>query len=429
MSTIFGSQSSSVDAAARLRKGPRGHPLLPGGIGRSTLSVGEMTPFVARGEGYRLWDDSGRELIDANNNFTVAIHGHAHPKIVEAAERTLRDGASFGLPNPHEWEHAEVMLKRLPDLDQVRYTNSGTEAVMTALRVARAHTGRDACVVMQDGYHGTSDVALCAGGARYTRGVPKAVIDDVTVVPINDTAALRAAVESDPDRYAAVLIDLLPNRAGLVSLTDEFVQLARELTTAHGIVFIVDEVISLRLGLNGLSGEYGITPDIVTVGKIIGGGFPIGALIGREQVMRELSVFSPNFLEHGGTFSGNPVSMAAGVVSLELLTADEIARLNQLGDAARTAAHARLSEVGWEVRGRGSLFRPFPTGQTIMDADLRKRLWWATYDRGLLLTQANCVSLSTPMSSEVVADVTDRLVDAVLAVTHAPDASPGATTA
>ena len=413
MNTVVGSHLSSAD---RLRKGPRGHLLLPGGIGRTSLAVGESTPFVVRGEGYRIWDDSGRELIDVNNNFTVAVHGHAHPEIVAAAERTLRDGASFGLPNLHEWAHAELMLQRFPELDQVRYTNSGTEAVMTALRVARASTGRDACIVVQDGYHGTSDVALCAGGERYTRGVPQGVIQDVTVVAINDTAALREAVERDPGRYAAVLIDLLPNRAGLVSLTSEFVALARELTAAHGIVLIVDEVISLRLGPNGLSGEYGITPDLVTAGKIIGGGFPIGAVIGRAEIMRELSVLFPNFLEHGGTFSGNPVSMAAGAASLRLLTPEAIARLNTLGDEARLAAQARVAPVGWEVRGRGSLFRPFPDGKTGLDAELRKRLWWAAYNRGLLLTQANCVALSTPMTEDVVADVVERLADAVLAV-------------
>jgi glutamate-1-semialdehyde 2,1-aminomutase len=416
MNSVVGSQPPSVDVGARLPTGPRGYPLLPGGIGRTSLSVGQQTPFVARGEGYRIWDESGRELIDANNNFTVAIHGHAHPEIVEAAERTLRDGASFGLPNLHEWRHAELMLQRFPELDQVRYTNSGTEAVMTALRVTRAHTGRDACIVVEDGYHGTSDVALCAGGARYTRGVAQGVVDDVTLVPINDLAALRAAVERDPGRYAAVLIDLLPNRAGLVSVTNEFVELARELTIRHGIVLIVDEVISLRLGPNGLSGIYGITPDLVTVGKIVGGGFPIGAVVGREEVMRELSVSRPNFLDHGGTFSGNPVSMAAGAVSLQLLTADEIARLNALGESARQAAHARVAEIGWEVRGRGSIFRPFPAGETQLGDDLRTRLWWAAYDRGLLLTQANCACLSTPMSADVAADVADRLADAVLAV-------------
>lgn len=418
MNTIMGTETAH-DTASLLRKGARGHLLLPGGIGRSTLSVGQTTPFVVRGEGYRIWDDSGRELIDLNNNFTVAVHGHAHPQIAEAAERTLRDGASFGLPNLNEWAHAELMLQRFPGLDQVRYTNSGTEAVMTALRVARASTGRDGVVVVQDGYHGTSDVALVAGGERYTRGVSQSVIDDVTVVPINDTDALRAAIEQDPGRLAAVLIDLLPNRAGLVSISPEFIDLARELTSANDIILIVDEVISLRLGPHGLSGEYGITPDLATVGKIIGGGFPVGAVVGREEVMRELSVFEPSFLEHGGTFSGNPVSMAAGAVSLELLTAAEIARLNALGDRMHEKIETRIAPVGWEVRGRGSLLRPFPVGETRMDADLRKRLWWAAYDRGLLLTQANCVALSTPMSDAVVADASERLADAVLAVAEA----------
>lgn len=414
MNTAVESQPSAVDA--RMRRGPRGHLLLPGGLGRTSLAVGDRTPFVVRGRGHLVWDEAGRELIDANNNFTVAVHGHAHPEIVEAAERALRDGASFGLPNLHEWKHAEVLLQRFPDLDQVRYTNSGTEAVMTALRVARASTGRDACIVVQDGYHGTSDVALCAGGERYTRGVPQAVVDAVTVVPINDADALRAAVEADPARYAAVLIDLLPNRAGLISLTDEFVQAAREVTAEHGIVLIVDEVISLRLGPHGLSGEYGITPDLVTVGKIIGGGFPVGAVIGREAFTRELAVSRPNFLEHGGTFTGNPVSMAAGAVSLRLLTDGAIARLNALGDAARDALAAKLAHVGWEVRGRGSLFRPFPQGQAQMAPALRTRLWWAAYERGLLLTQANCVALSTPMTEAVVSDVVERLAAAVLAV-------------
>jgi glutamate-1-semialdehyde 2,1-aminomutase len=393
--------------------------LLPGGLGRTSLAVGDPTPHVVRAEGYRLWDESGRGLIDTNNNFSVSVHGHAHPEISAAAERALRDGASFGLPNLYEWEHAALLLGRFPALDQVRYTNSGTEAVMTAIRVARASTGRDGVVVVQDGYHGSSDVALCASSGRYRRGVPKGVANDVTVVPFNDTARLREAIESDPGRHAAVLIDLLPNRAGLLSVSDEFIALARELTTRHGAVLIVDEVISLRLGPNGLSGEYGVTPDLVTVGKIIGGGFPIGAVIGREEIMRELSVAAPTYLDHGGTFSGNPVSMAAGAVSLRLLTEDAITRLNYLGDSARRVVQARVADAGWDVRGRGSILRPFPQGAPGIEEGLRRRLWWAAYDRGLLITQANMVSLSTPMTEEVVADIAERLGEAVLEAAEA----------
>lgn len=398
------------------RRGPRGHLLLPGGIGRSTLYVGTGTPHAVRGEGYRLWDDQGRELLDANNNFTVSIHGHGHPEIVRAAKDAIDTGACYGLPNWLEWDHAQILLDRFPALDQVRYANSGTEAVMGAIRLARASTGRDGVLVMQDGYHGTSDVALCAGGDHYRRGVTEGVQKDVVTVPVNDLQSLRSTVEGAPDRFAAILIDLLPNRAGLLSIETEFLQLARDLATRHGIVLIIDEVISLRLGYGGLIGEYGIEPDLVTVGKIIGGGFPVGAIIGRESVMRELDVTSATFLEHSGTFTANPVCMAAGAVSLQLLTAAEIARLNALGDLARASIQSRIADAGWEVRGRGSLFRPFPIGKTQVANDVRRALWWAAYERGLLLSQATGVALSTPMNDEVVQDISDRLVDALLSV-------------
>lgn len=404
--------TSKVDP--RLKLGDRGAPLLAGGYGRSTYYTGAPAPYAIRGGGYRIRDDRGHELIDANNNFTTLIHGNAHPQILEAASRAMRDGSCWGIPNLYEWEHAELLLNRLPGLDQVRYTNSGTEAVMTAIRVARAGTGRDACIVAQGSYHGTSDVALCAGGEHYTKGVPKGVINDVTVLPLNDVDALREAVEQAPERYAAILVDLLPNRAGLVSVNPEFVHAARELATRHGIVLIIDEVISLRLAEHGLSAEYGVVPDLLTVGKIVGGGFPVGGVVGREELMRELDPHEPDSLPHGGTFSGNPVSMAAGAESLKLLTGAEIDRLNALGDRARETVTGRVAAAGWEVRGRGSLLRPFPTDGSRLNEKVQWHLWWAAYDRGLLLSPANLTALSTPMTDGVVADLADRLADAVL---------------
>ena len=404
--------TSEVDP--RLRRGERGAPLLAGGYGRSTYYTGAPAPYAVKGAGYRVWDDRGHELIDANNNFTSLIHGNAHPQIIEAAARAMGEGTCWGIPNLYEWDHAELLLDRLPGLDQVRYTNSGTEAVMTAVRVARASTGRDACIVAQGGYHGTSDVALCAGGPHYTSGVPKGVIDDVTVLPLNDVSALRAAVEQDPQRYAAIVIDLLPNRAGLVPVDREFVRAARDLATRHDIVLIFDEVISLRLGEHGLSGEYGVIPDLLTVGKIVGGGFPVGGVIGKEELMRELDPHRPNSLPHGGTFSGNPVSMAAGAESLKLLTAAEINRLNDLGDRARQSVSDRVADAGWEVRGSGSLLRPFPVDPARLNEKVQWHLWWAAYDRGLLASPANLIALSTPMTDEVVVDLADRLADAVL---------------
>lgn len=415
---------AATAADPHLRTGSRGHPLLPGGYGRSTYYTGSPSPYAIGGTGYLVNDDRGHELIDANNNFTSLIHGNAHPEISEAAAKALSEGASWGIPNLHEWELAELLLARLPDLDQVRFANSGTEAVMSAIRVARASTGRERVIVTSGGYHGTSEVALVAGGPGYTRGLPQGVIQDVTAVPLNDLDFIREAVESAPGDYAAIILDLLPNRAGLLSISEEFAREARELATRFGIVLIIDEVISLRLGFAGLSGEYGVTPDLLTAGKLIGGGLPVGALAGRADLMRELDPTRPGSLPHGGTFSGNPVSMAAGAVALRLYTADQVQRLNRLGDTARDVLNARVADAGWEVRGRGSLFRAVPAGGTKVDESTQHRLWWETYNRGLLGSPANLLSLSTPMDQSVVDDLVDRLADAVHATAHATDSTP-----
>lgn len=398
-----------------LRRGASGLPLLPGGVGRSTYYLGKSAPYAVRGEGCHVWDDRGRQLIDANNNFTTLIHGNAHPQLVGAAVAAMESGSCWGIPNDREWDHAELLLARLPGLDQIRYTNSGTEAVMTAIRIARAATARDGVLMTQGGYHGSSDVALCTGGAKYRRGVPEGVTRDVTTIPVNDLSALRAAIDARASHYAAIVFDLLPNQAGLIALTPEFAAAARDLATRHGIVLIIDEVISLRLGAQGLAAEYGITPDLMAMGKLIGGGFPVGAVAGRESLMRQLDPSRPDAIPHAGTFTGNPVSMAAGAEALRLLDPEAIVRLNRLGDDARERIAARVGPAGWEIRGRGSLFRPFPAGRPY-GADLQHRLWWAAYERGVLLSPANLAALSTPMTRAIVADLADRLADAVIAV-------------
>ncbi|WP_218022460.1 aspartate aminotransferase family protein [Nocardia amamiensis] len=414
--TVLDTEAGRITAEdPHLRRGARGFPLLPGGYGRSTYYTGAPGPYAIRGEGYRLRDDRGRELIDANNNFTVLIHGNSHPEINQAAVKALSEGASWGIPNIYEWELAELLLSRLPALDQVRFANSGTEAVMSAFRIARASTGRERVIVTRGGYHGTSEVALVSGGPSYTRGITEGVIKDVTTVPLNDVEFLREAVEVAADTYAAIILDLLPNRAGLLSLSEEFVREARDLATRHGIVLIIDETISLRLGFNGLSRDYGIDPDLLTTGKLIGGGFPVGAIAGRAELMQEVDPTRAGSLPHGGTFSGNPVSMAAGAATLRLYSEAEVQRLNRLGDAAREAVNSRIAAVGWEVRGRGSLLRAVPSGIERVDEPTQHRLWWASYERGLLGSPANLLSLSTPMDAGVVDEVADRLTAAVLA--------------
>lgn len=401
--------NSTTDPHMRLNG--KGRPLLPGGYGRSAYDVGGVTPYAVRGQGWKLWDDRGRELIDANGNFTTLVHGNAHPEICEAAETALRRGASWGIPNEDEWQLADSVLSRMPGLGQVRFTNSGTEAVMSAVRLARAVTGRSGIAMTRDGYHGSSDVALLASGP--SRGVPAGVEADVSLVPLNDREALRRLFTEGGSSIAALILDLLPNKAGLIAIDPDFVAEARALTSDAGALLIIDEVISFRLGPEGLAGRYGVIPDLSTVGKIIGGGFPIGAVAGRDEVMEAFDPRVPGSIVHSGTFSGNPVSAAAGAAALRLLDKDSISRLNHLGERARAQARRRLDPLGWEVRGAGSLLRPFPLGVTKVDAPTQQRLWWAAYDRGLVLSSANLAALSTPMDIAVVDDLVDRLVSAV----------------
>lgn len=393
--------------------GPRGFPLLPGGFGRSTYFTGNTPTYAVKGDGCTLTDNRGRELIDANNNFTTLIHGIAHPEITEAAAQAISTGNCWGIPNAYEWAHAEELLSRFPDMDQVRYSNSGTEAIMTAVRLARAATGRDAVLMTRAGYHGSSDIALSTGNDKERRGIPKGVTDDVCLVDLNDTESLKQAVEANPSRFAAIVIDLLPNRAGLIALTKDYAETARALATRHGIVLIVDEVISLRLDHGGYSRTYGLKPDLLATGKLIGGGFPVGAMVGIEPLMRLLDPTRTDSIPQAGTFSGNPVSMAAGSMALRLLTEDVIARMNRQGAKAREAIGARIADVGWHMRGDGSLLRPFPDNGSC-DVATQRKLWWAAYERGVLLSPANLASLSSAMSDAVVVDLAERLADAVI---------------
>jgi glutamate-1-semialdehyde 2,1-aminomutase len=411
--TLQSSRTALADDA-HVRRNPRGLPVLSGGYGRDAYHVGATPPYVVRGEGWRLWDDRGRELIDANGNFTTLIHGNAHPEIVEAAERALRDGASWGIPNDREWQLAERLIARMPALGQVRFTNSGTEAVMSAIRIARGATGRDGIIMTKDGYHGSSDVALTTSGP--IRGVPASVAESVELVPVGDIVALRAAFAAAPERFAAIVLDLLPNKAGLVAVPQEFVDEARRLATEHGTLLIIDEVISLRLGVHGLSGAYGVEPDLLTAGKVIGGGLPIGAVLGTDEAMASLDPRRSDVISLSGTFSGNPVSTAAGDAALRLLTEEAIGRVNVLGDGLRVQMSAALEPLGWEARGRGSLVRAFPAAARKVDPALQHRLWWAAYERGVALSSANLVALSTPMDENVVTDLGERLIDAVTAV-------------
>lgn len=367
---------------------------LPGGNTRTTLFVPPRPPYAARGDGYRLIDVDGRELIDLQNNYTALIHGHAHPRVTEAAIAAVRDGASFGLPTEHEVELAAELRRRLPCGERWRFANSGTEAVMMAIRAARAATGRDAVLRFEGCYHGSYDAV--ASGPGVTRGVAA----DVVTVPVGDRAGLDRALDQHGSRLACVVFDAMPNRAGLRPADPDFVAHLRRATAERRILLILDEVLTLRVATGGIGSLYGLRPDLITVGKIIGGGFPVGAIGGRAEIMAGFDPRRDASIGHGGTFSANPVTVRAGLEALRLLTDAEIARINALGDRLRTT----LADQGWTVTGRGSLFR--------LHVDDPRALWWRLYDAGVALAVNGLGCISTPMDDGVV----DRVAEAFATV-------------
>jgi glutamate-1-semialdehyde 2,1-aminomutase len=353
-------------------------------------------PYAARADGDILTDVDGHEVIDLQGNMTALVHGHRHPAIVAALTRALEDGISFGLPTAAEVDLATHLAGRIACVDSVRFANSGTEAVMAALRIARAFTGRPAILRFAGAYHGTYDAILTDGAP----GVANSTWESVVTVPFGDVDAFRSAIDEHAGDLAAVIADLMPNRPGLAPASPAFAEALREETSARGILLVVDEVITFRLGLGGLHQEYGLEPDLVTLGKTIGGGLPVGAVGGREDVMALTDPRRPGYVEHGGTFTANPLTMRAGLAAMELLDGGEIARINRLGDRLRE----ELAALSHRVNGRGSLLR-------VMSPE-PEQLWWRLYRAGVLIARNGLTSISTPMDESTVDEIVRRFREA-----------------
>lgn len=400
------SEVKSIDVAEFADIKARRMRVYPGGVGRTTGYLGEPAPTLVRGEGYYVWDSDGDRKIDLSNNFTALVHGHAHPEVTAAAVRALENGASFGLPNPDEVRHAEVLLDRVPWCDHVRYTNSGTEAMMTAVRIARAATGRDKILGLLPSYHGTGDSLLPMTGN--IRGVPRGVTNDVLLMAPNDVGGMANAFTEHDGEIAAVVLDLMPAAAGGQPLKPDFVASVASLARQYGALLIVDEVISFRIAVQGFAdSHYDLQPDLLVTGKVIGGGLPIGVVLGTREVMAVLDPPHPRSIDHGGTFSGNPVSMSAGIAAMELFTGDEVARLNKLGDRLREGLRVGGASWGWDVNGYGSVVRLVSTGPDPV-AHLRQ-LFWTAFADGVSLSPTGTVAISTPMDEGVVDTLIDRV--------------------
>jgi len=383
----------------------RAQQLIPGGVNspvRAFRSVGGAPFFVKAAHRATLTTADDVELIDFVCTWGPAIHGHNHPRIKAAIAEALENGTSFGTPNPYEVEMAELIVKFFPSIQKVRMCNSGTEATMSAIRLARGFTKRDKIIKFAGCYHGHSDSLLIkAGSGALTHGnpdsagVPTSFAQETIVLPYNDTAALDAAFAANPGQIAGVIIEPYCGNVGFIMPDAGYLQYLREITAKHGTVLIFDEVMTgFRLAKGGVQEIEGITPDLTTLGKIIGGGLPVGAFGGRADIMDHLAPVGPVY--QAGTLSGNPLAMAAGIASLRLLEElDPYPHLDALGRQLRDAVldAAKRKGLPVQVPQRGSMFSIFFNPAPVRDyatalqsdSKLFGRFFHACLNRGVYL--------------------------------------------
>jgi glutamate-1-semialdehyde 2,1-aminomutase len=382
----------------------RAERLFPGGVNspvRAFRSVGRPPIVLERGHGSHVWDADGRRYVDYIGAWGPAILGHAHPAVVEAVTDAAVNGFALGATHPLEIALGEAIQRAMPSLERLRFTSSGTEAVMSALRLARAATGRDMVVKFAGAYHGHSDGLLVEAGSGLatlaiagSAGVPEAVAATTIVVPFNDAAAVSGAFEVRPGRIAAVIVEPVVANAGVIAPQPGYLEHLREITRADGALLVFDEVITgFRVGPGGAQARFGVTPDLTTLGKIIGGGMPIGAYGGPADLMDLVAPAGPVY--QAGTLSGHPLSMAAGIATLAQLAPERYVTLEETAaelaagladaaaDAGRTVAIARVGPL-LTVFFRASL--PVDAADALAsDRDAYARFFGSMLDQGVLL--------------------------------------------
>ncbi len=379
--------------------------VIPGGVNspvRAFRSVGGTPLFFSRGDGACVWDADGRRYIDYVGSWGPLVLGHAHPQVVEAVREAASRGLSFGAPTEAELEMAELITRLLPSMQQVRLVNSGTEATMSAIRLARGFTGRAKIVKFEGCYHGHADSLLVKAGSGAltfgqpsSAGVPAEITVHTLVLDYNDAGMLERAFGAQGDQIAAVIVEPVAGNMNLVKPRPEFLRALRDLCTKHGTVLIFDEVMTgFRVGLQGAQGLYRITPDLTTLGKVIGGGMPVGAFGGRRDIMQCIAPLGPVY--QAGTLSGNPVAVAAGLATLKLVQAPSFfdlldkaaARLVQ--GLQKAGRYAGLAFSAQSVGGMfGVYFRataPESYAQVMeCDKNAFNRFFHAMLDRGVYL--------------------------------------------
>ena len=376
----------------------RATQILPGGVDspvRAFQAVGGSPLFMRRALGATIEDVDGNRFIDYVMSWGPLIHGHAPRGLVRAVAAAARAGTSFGAPSPREHELGERVRELVPSMERVRFVSSGTEAVMSAVRVARAFTGRDRIVKFEGCYHGHADAFLAKAGSGATTlgvptspGVPRAVAADTLLARFNDLASVEAICDAQAGSIAAIVVEPIAGNMGVVAPAEGFLQGLRALAARHGIVLIFDEVISgFRASAGGAQAIFSVAPDLTCLGKIIGGGLPVGAYGGRAELMDMVAPAGPVY--QAGTLSGNPVAMTAGLWALKRLTPRLYKDLARRGSmlAAGFADAARDAKVKLQVNAFGSLVTPFFTASPVRDYDsalAANTSAYATFFRGML---------------------------------------------
>jgi glutamate-1-semialdehyde 2,1-aminomutase len=413
--------------------------VFPGGDTRNVTFFKPYPSFMDYGKGFQLWDVDGNEIIDFQNNYTSLIHGHAHPGVVEAVQEQISRGSVYSAPFGKQTELAEIICSRVDSVDKIRFTNSGTEATMHAVRGARAYTGRTKIVKIEGGYHGSSDTFEASVepdmdkvgdinnpiAVADSKGVPKEVVDQVIIVPFNNIQVTKRLIEQNHHEIAAFIIEPIMGSAGMLEPSREYLEFIREITNTYGIVLIFDEVVTFRLTTGGAQKYNGIIPDMTAFGKIIGGGIPIGAFGGKEDIMK---MYDPTakMMYHSGTFNGNAISMAAGVAAMKAYGQKEVDHVNSLGALFRKECKRVIEEVGiniW-INGVGSLSNIIFSNSLITEyrgiakshEELNVLMGLALINRGIFMAPRGMFCTSTPMGEREIQRAASAIKESLLEI-------------
>ena len=408
---LYRSRTSRSAAVAQ-----RAGRCMPGGDTRATVHHEPYPLTFVSGAGAYLTDLDGHDYVDLLGNYTALVHGNAYPPVVDAARAALAAGSAWAGRSEHQIELARLLCDRIASVELVRFTNSGSEANMLAVELARAVTGRKKVLMAADGYHGSfPDVAA----------VPEGTIRPGTLVaPFGDADAFEAVLERHGHEVALVILEPVLGAGGLVAAPAGFLSRVASAARAAGALFCLDEVITLRLGTGGEQAAHGVIPDLTTCGKLIGGGLPVGALGGQAELMDRFDPGRPDGLHHSGTFNGNPVTTAAGAVALAHLTPEAICRIDRLAErlADGLAGLAAASGVPFSIRRRGSLLnvylspQPPPTNAARSDQAAMAAFHLAALCHGVFFADRGTMAVSTAMDNTVVEDALRRLEPVFAAV-------------